>query len=334
MIIVHKLESNFYNKALDRIDEELKSDISNERLIDQKLYYCEQLEWPTTCISALDTYKSQHGMSNQLLEQYVAYYSKHQQYQLLINTVDSWSQAYDLKDQFHQPLIEALVSLRKKKRASIELRNYMIGKTSPIDLEFASRQYLLLGDTTMSTFYLGRLFKTDSTNELMVEYGKVLITLGFKQKGFFLLESMTHHKMNNEDYHLMLARLYEKHENLEKAIATAKSYTATDTISYLISDWYLRLNQWDSAVNYINTVIERDSANTKAIWKKARMYENRGLLVSSLKFYNELYNQNPTDTITSYRIDLIQRKIAYLQRKKFEESKIQIREIEPLKIDQ
>ena len=72
-IVVPKLHAGFYSEALERINDKLKSDPENSRLVDQKLFYCNQLGWPTTCISALDAYKQTHGMTNQLVEQYIAY---------------------------------------------------------------------------------------------------------------------------------------------------------------------------------------------------------------------------------------------------------------------
>ncbi|MEM7299346.1 MAG: hypothetical protein AAF391_13900 [Bacteroidota bacterium] len=61
-IVVPKLHAGFYAGALDQINEQLSSDPSNTNLIEQKLYYCDQLGWPTNCLSALDKYKAKYGM--------------------------------------------------------------------------------------------------------------------------------------------------------------------------------------------------------------------------------------------------------------------------------
>jgi hypothetical protein len=333
-IIVPKLEANFYSSALGRINDELKSTPDNPKLVEQKLYYCQQLDWPTTCVSALDAYKSQHGMTNQLIEQYIFYYSRHHRYQLLVDIIEKWSEEYDLKDKFHQPLIEALVKLGKKDRATLELRNYMIGRSMLGDFEFASSQYLSMGDTLLSTYYLGKLEKLDPTNILMIDYGQLLISLNYSNLGFRVLEMVSPYQLDNRDFNLMLARLYAQYSSFENARNLIKPFSDEDTISYLIADWYMQESKWDSAIQIVNTVIKQDSLNTKAIWRKARIYENRGWLATSLTYFNSILEIQPQDSITSNRINLIQRKIAYLQRKKFEENKIQIREIEPIKINQ
>lgn len=333
-IIVPKLESNFYSKAMVRINDELKSDPDNQKLVDQKIFYCQQLDWPTTCISALDSYKSQHGMTNQLIEQYIAYYSKHQRYQLLVDIIERWSEEYDLKERFHYPLIVALVRLGRKDRATVELRSYMVERSKLSDFEFASNQYILMKDTLMASYYLGKVSQLDPSNELLGSYGQLLISLNYVERGFDVLETVLPFKSSDKTYNLMLARLYAKRSNFANARSLIKSFAEEDTISYLIADWYVKELKWDSAIQVVDVLINNDSRNTKAIWRKARMYEDRGLLVTSIRHYRSILQIEPEDTNTSNRIDHIQRKIAYLQRKKFEESKIQIREIEPIKINQ
>lgn len=332
-ILVPKLEANFYTKALGRINSELKSDPDNQKLIDQKLYYCERLDWPVDCISTLDTYKSQNGMTNQLVEQYVAYYDRHDRYQLLIDIIEKWSQEYDLKKKFHQPLIEALVKSGAKDRAITELRSFMIDKNALQDFVYASEQFLLIRDTLMSAYYLGKVFQEDPTNEWMSEYGQLLIALNYEEQGFQVLEVLAQSESSDREFDLMLSRLYAAHFQYKKARNLIKPYIAEDTLSYLMADLFLKDQKWDSAIVVINKVIAEDSLNTKALWKKARMYENRGWLATSLTHFNSIVKIHPEDTITINRIGLIQRKIAYLQRKKFEESKIQIKEIEPIKIN-
>ncbi|MFK7953790.1 MAG: hypothetical protein AB8B73_13175 [Ekhidna sp.] len=332
-ILVPKLESNFYSKAIKRIDSELESDPTNQKLVDQKLYYCEQLGWPITCISALEMYKSQNGMTNQLVEQYIIYYAQNQKHQQLVNIIEKWSEEYDLKSRFHKPLIKSFVELEKRDRALTELRSYMVERNEIADFEFASEQFILLQDTLMATYYLGKISQLDPDNELIPIYGQMLISLNFSVKGFDILNRFSS-LSKNKDFDLMLAKLHSKEGDFVKARNLIIPYIDDDTISYLLSDWYLKEKLWDSAIFTINRLIELDSSNVKAIWKKARIYEDRGWLATSLTHFNSILKIQPEDTITVNRIDLIQRKIAYLQRKKFEENKIQIKEIEPIKFNQ
>ena len=81
---------------------------------------------------------------------------------------------------------------------------------------------------------------------------------------------------------------------------------------------------WDSAAFVLQRIVLKDTANRKPIWKLGRLYEERGLLFRSLQYFETLIDLNPNDTIAQQKIDLIQRKIAYLQRLKFEENKIPV----------
>ncbi|SNS77500.1 hypothetical protein SAMN05421640_1186 [Ekhidna lutea] len=332
-IVIPELHAGFYSEALDRINEKLRADPDDQRLIDQKLFYCEQLDWPTTCISALDTYKQAHGMTNQLVKQYIAYYEKHERYQLLLDLYDRWSEEYELFDEFRKSYINSLSRSGKKKRALNELRLYLINHQSNQDIEFASIQYLMLGDTALASYYLGKLFQIDSQNDLIWNYGQLLFQLGYQEKGLSVLSEYA--DRNNGDFDIQFAfasLLWEANRNRQLR-ETLKPFTAKDTVSYLVADTYRRDQMWDSAVYVLEKVIAKDSSRRKPIWKLARLYEDRGWLLTSIPYLEYLVDLNPADTLAAQRIDLIQRKIAYLQRLKFEERKTPTIELKPKKIE-
>ena len=52
------LPADFYQLALAQIDEDIEADPSNEQLLNQKLYYCEETGFPSTCLQALDQLKA------------------------------------------------------------------------------------------------------------------------------------------------------------------------------------------------------------------------------------------------------------------------------------
>lgn len=332
-IVVPTLHAGFYSEALDRINDKLKADPDNDRLVDQKLFYCEQLDWPTTCISALDAFKQKHGMTNQLVEQYIAYYQKHERYQLLLNVIDKWNKEYNLTDSFTQTYIECLTRLGKRKRAIIELRAYLLNHQSGTDFEFAARQYLEMKDTLMAAYNLGKLHKEDAQHDLMWEYGNILVNLSYENIGFEVLQDFVIKNKNDRDIQLQYARLLESSNRRNSARSALKPFTESDTVSYLLADWYQKDMMWDSAGLVLNRVIAKDSSNRKPIWKAGVLYEERGWFSTSLSYFEYLVKLNPQDTLAEQRIDLIQRKIAYLQRLKFEENKIPIIELQSKKIE-
>lgn len=332
-IIVPKLHAGFYADALERINDELKSDPDDERLVDQKIFYCEQLQWPTTCISALNVYKESNGMTNQLVKQYIAYYKQHERYQLLLEVIDRWGKEYDLEDEFTETYIDCLTRLDRKELATIELKEYLKNKQSLEAILFVSNQYLQLEDTAMAAYNLGKLYKLDKANDLMWDYGRILVSLGYIELGLSILNSFVNQHPNDFDIQLVYALLLEQTDRNSDARKVLKPFAAKDTVAYLLVDWYKKDLMWDSATYVLNEVVANDSTVRKPIWKLGRLYEDRGWFLSALPYFEYLLELDPVDTLAQQRIDLIQRKIAYLQRLKFEESKIPTIELQPKKIE-
>ncbi len=332
-IEVPKLHAGFYSAALEEINDKLKSDPENDRLVDQKIFYCEQLNWPTTCISALDAQKEMFGMSNQLVRQYMAYYQIHDHFRALLDLFDSWDEEYGIKTEYPSLYIDCLVKSRKQNRAKRELRSYLISNQSADDLAFASSKYLMLDDTAMAVYNLSKLYKLNPNDELMWEYGMLLIKLGYNDLGVAVLKDYTQNYPLQFDRKLVYASVLRGIDKKQEARNILMAELDKDTATYLVADLYVEDQQWDSAALILERLIERDSSDRKALWRIGRLYEDRGWLLYAMRYLEQLEELHPDDTLASQRIELIQRKIAYLQRLKFEENKIPALELEPKKIE-
>lgn len=332
-IIVPKLHAGFYSDALQRINEELESDPNDERLVDQKLFYCEQLDWPETCISALDAYKATNGMTNQLVEQYIVYYKKHEQYQLLLEVINQWEEEYDLESQYREIYIDCLTRLGEKSSAFIELKEYLKEHQTSEAITFASGQYLTLNDTALAAYNLGKLYKLSPESDLMWEYGIILIELGYEQIGFEVMDEFVSKNSADSAIQISYAKLLKSANQNERARNLLKPYTNEDSIAFILAGWYKNDLLWDSASYVLSNIVAKDSLARKPFWELGRLYEDRGWYLSSIRYFEYLIEIDPGDTLAQQRIDLIQRKIAYLQRLKFEESKIPTIELKPKKID-
>ncbi len=332
-IVVPKLHAGFYSEALERIDSELQSSPDDNRLIEQKLFYCEQLEWPATCISALDAYREINGMTNQLVEQYIIYYKTHERYQLLLDVIDRWGEEYDLDEKFTETYIDGLTRLGRKASATIELKEYLRANQSLEAISFASQQYLRLRDTTMAAYNLSKLYELDSGHELMWEYGKILVKLGYHERGFGVMDQFVKQYPEDYDTQLSYAWLLKSAERNKMARQVLMPFSEKDTVVYILANWYQKDQLWDSAGLMLSKVVAGDSTSRKPIWKMGRLYEDRGWLLSALPYFEHLTDLDPNDTLAQQRIDLIQRKIAYLQRLKFEENKIPTIDLQPKKIE-
>ncbi|MEO1254606.1 MAG: hypothetical protein AAFY41_06935, partial [Bacteroidota bacterium] len=157
-IIVPNLRSQFYTDALERIDKELEKNPKNTILIDQKLFYCEQTNWPTNCIAALDSYKELYGMTGQLIEQYISYYQTYESYESLLQLVEEWSDEFNLMRDHKKIYIDCLSKTGRHEDAKYELRAYLSSHQKEEDLAFAAAQYLEMGDSLIATYNISKLY--------------------------------------------------------------------------------------------------------------------------------------------------------------------------------
>ena len=331
-IVNPTIGASFYSDALVRIDRQLNGDEDNLQLVSQKMYYCEVLEWPSTCIGALDEYKRQKGMTPQLLDQYIDYYTKHQDYSALRQVVERWVDVFDLGNKYEKIWIKSLVEGNMIEQSAIALRNYLARNNNIDDLVFGAESFLKIQDTLMAVYMISKIAKERPSNHLVYnEYPEILYSLNHKEKAYDLFEEKAEND-SSFDFYIDLASKYEDDNNVIKAVDKLSSFAYIDTIAYKISDMLAKELKWDSAHYYLDQIIEKDSVNKDAWFKKASLYENRGWLSTSLNYFEHVVYLSPNDTIAAQRADLVRRKIAYLQRLKFEESKIPLLEVESKKI--
>ena len=331
-IIVPHLTVNFYHQSLDKINKTLKRNPLNLELNQQKIYYCSRLNWPKTCVYALDALVKQKGMSYELLNKYITYYKTQKQYDLLINFVTKWKKKYRLTNDMRRTYIIALINQNMSQNVFHELKKYLENTHDLGDYVFVGDQYLAIGDSVMATFYYSKVYNQAKNHHLLPrQYGYLLIKYGRVNLGLDMLENYV--KRNPEDLKLNidLAFLYKKYYRIDKAMNILKSYKQEDTTTYLLIKWYEENAKWDSASYYIDKLIEKKPRDRKAWWTKANMYEKRGRLSYSLKYFNKLIDINPQDTMAINKIASIRRKIEYYNRLKFERNKLEVIELKTLK---
>lgn len=332
-IVIPSVGADFYSQALGRIDEDLAGDEDNLHLVEQKLYYCDYLNWPGTCIDALDEFRRQRGMTPQLLGQYTNYYIEHEQYRPLLEIINRWAIEFEFKESYLKNQILASTKLELKDQSTVLLRSYMIERSSLPDLKFAAERYIELEDTVMASYYLGKLMKLDARDDLIFKnYSLMLFDLGFEEKAFEILEQYSTLIPSDFDFQYSLASRYQKAGYYEEARDKLKPFVDADSIVYKVADLYLADFEWDSAHLYIDRLIEQDSVDRDAWLKKAIMFEDRGWLSYSLNYFSHVLYLYPGDTIARQRASQVRRKIAYLQRKNFEENQLPLPVIESKKL--
>ena len=332
-IIVPKLKSGFYEEALVDLNRKLASEPGDDKLNAQKLYYCERLEWPITCLAALDFKKQKEGMTSQLADSYVIYFIKHKRYDLLRDFVDQWDDEFNLYQRNQKAYITGLITSGQYEAARGHLRDLLSRAKDSSALAFGARQHLILGDTTFALYHLAKLHKVNASHVLMYPYGLLLLDRGQQDRAFQALGGYQLKHPLSIEKSLEVAGRYSKVNLFDPAIRVLRPHCCQDTIAYMLSDLFRRSNRFDSSIMYLDSVIVRDPSNVKAFWKKGRAYEDRGWFSYATSLYEDLLALDSTYTEAQQRINLIQRKIAYLQRQKQEVVRPPTLELETIKLD-
>lgn len=332
-IVVPQLNAGFYTNALTEIDKKLRTDADGEKLHSQKLYYCERLDWPTSCLSALEREKDLSGMTVQLAENFVRYYVNHADYTELKTFIDRWNSEFDLYQKNQRWYIKGLIMDAEYERAQVHLRGYLSTVQDTATLAFAAEQYLFLGDTVLANFYLSNLYSESTDHPLVYQYASFLFRANKHVKGQEVIKS---YAKNNE---LSLTQAFQastslrKHGYLKDAISLLKPHHFVDSAAFFLSDIYISAAQFDSSILVLDSVIARNPANLKARWKKARAFEDKGWYSYATSLLEDILELDSSNLEAKERVTLIQRKIAYLQRQKREVIVPPKIELKPIKID-
>ncbi len=324
-IIVPKLQTSFYATTMEQINNQLKAEPNNAKLVDKKLFYCDKLNWPRTCIKALDSYKKSNGMTNQLAKKYILFYENNQQNEPLFHFIEKWNNELNLKKTHIKTYIDCLIQLNKNEVAKKALENFIQLNQSIKNIYYVSSQHLRMNDTTMAVQYLDKLYELDPKNDLMWEYGNILFKLGYHKRGNEVLSNHIKEHRDDLDIQLRYAQLLRNTGLFNQAREILSPYSSIDSIAYLLVDWYKKDLMWDSSVFILKNRIVHDPTNKKPIRMLATLYEEHYWRASALKYYKKLKKIDPSDL-------LVQQKIAYLQRLIFERNKIPTIELKSIKI--
>lgn len=333
-IVVPEITASFYERALDEINEQISKSSESEKLIEQKLYYCERLGWPTSCYSALESYQADNGMTYQLAERYIAYYLRHERYQLLLALIEDWNEKFKLEEKFVEVYIECLAKLGKSQRTVVELREYLKKRRAPSDLAFASRQYLRIDNRPLAALTLSRLLNMDPTHSMAWEYGNLLLELGEVTKGLSVLNRYISGENVSVERQIQFARILQQQGRYVDARSVLDlNVQVKDSLAEFYSELFEALGQFDSAIFVLEVFIEEDSSRREPYWRLGLLNENRGRLSTAAGYYSKLIKRDPSDTLATQKLDEVQRKIAYLQRREREARQMPLLNLEPKKIE-
>jgi len=252
----------------------------------------------------------------------------------LHNTIDAYNEAkiafelgaYDVE--LESFLARMAIETSDSLSGPTFIANYY--KSNPENTEaqlLMTQSYLRRHDLLKANNLLEQVIGKDSLNEqvwktafevyyhidsiaLAIEYGNKLLRL----------------ESNNGMYYYKIASLYQKKNDLKKAaFLYTKSYQFLPQIEtlQLALENYSQLNMLDSILFCSDSLFAGKNYNNKALLiKRARAFDKHYNYVESFNVYNKLIKMDSTDSVVLAEQAIVNRKIAYLQRKKREQQQL------------
>lgn len=190
-----------------------------------------------------------------------------------------------------------------------------------------ARWYLLQNKYGQAEDLLSKLLLKDSMNieVLNVAYGTYLsqenIPLAIK-----FGNKLLNHDSTNASIMYQLAKLYEMTNEFELAARYfTNSYAIQPEVESILAAYrnYANLEMLDSVLYYSDsTFLTNDFANSDVLLIRARAFDKKYKYEESYAMYERLVKIDSTNSVVNAEQEVVQRKIAYLQRRKREKKQL------------
>ncbi len=301
---------NVYWEAFQEVEKAYEKEPSDQ-LVRQKLYYLEKLGWPPISIDALNQARERLGQDKELVNKYVQYYEKNEQYAPLMELLDSWGKLNNLDAEMMESNIRAHMILSQREK-TIELLNDYIYEYKEAENEaFVARNFLKMGDTLMSIYHYSKLQKIDPKHkDLITHYVPLLLKIKQPGRAKSILTMSVQSDTTFQTRAMLAKSLYQMGER-KRAKGILLSHNEKAALEQL-TRWYWEEKHWDSTMLFVDKLIQVDSSR-EALFMKASIYEERGALIASLQLLNLLIELDSTDNLAREMAQDVSRKIAYLR---------------------
>ncbi len=302
-------------EILTELENSAGYDPENERLIRQQLYFCEQLGWPARCEQVLIRAKSKWGITEKLLDQSIAYYEKYEDYDRLAALLNG---AFETRSR-----LETKIKIASSQAPGdyTFLERYSLQYQDEAALSLAAKTYLNQGDTARATVEFEQLFERNPGHRDLVSYYPILEVKNDFIRAIQLIENQLFINSNQLSLKYDLARNYYQMDSLKKAKKLMR-FLGTEKAHLAIVEWFREYQEWDSALVYIDVLLQSSPNNLHHILTKAQLLEAKGWLTPSLPYFERAYAMDTTDTELADYLQIVRRKVAYLRLKKEQEERL------------
>ncbi len=311
-IAVPSLDQNYYLQSVTAIEERIRQNPEDLKLIKLQLAYYDQLDWPLDALSALDRAGEVLKFDPLFIDQRIAFYKKHNRKDEFLALLKELEASGELPSKIIRDKIDLLVENEEIEAARNEIE-LLLKKADREDLAYIAIRKIEIGDTVGGIEIIGRLDV------------KFLLNKPDIQILFPALDLYDYHKLNAEileayltqrddlQINRMYARSLRSIGDTSKAKHILSRYSGKDEVMMLAS-WYQTERKWDSVHYILSKILLQDPNDIDALKLSGDVDHERGFLSRSLTSYNKVLEIDSTDQYVLDQIDLVSRKIAYLQK--------------------
>ena len=192
-------------------------------------------------------------------------------------------------------------------------------------LYMAARKYETNGNFDKATTYYERALTLNPENQDNIyHYANMLVGGGKLTEAKDVLDSDTT-QLNEIRYNLLKAKIYDGLANYDSAIIFYKRTLPKrpdSTILNRVIALYQESSKTDSLISISRWAISQFPDDKRYLLLAARNLDKRYKFDDALVLYRQLYQLDTLDTLVREELSYLQRKIAYLQRKKLAEKKL------------
>jgi tetratricopeptide (TPR) repeat protein len=328
-IIIPEMSLDYYRNSVISLEEKIKEEPQDIRFIKLQLNYYDKLGWPASSQGAIK--RAEQFLSNDpvFINQKIEYLRSNDQNKELVDLISFQEAVGEVPTNMKKELVDALIAMDQSAEAVEVLQRFTEAEVEPL---FMATRFFKATDSTLSRQWFDLFYSEGGMDESLISmYVPLLIADNNQSRAIEILETYLKDNMQN-DANRTLAKLY--YEVGDTVLAKSRLYqTGEKTDLFLLSNWFTNEKKYDSAHYVLSRITMVEPDNRRAILTRANIDQQRGWLSRSLTFYNQLIALDSTDQEAMEQIDLVNRKLSYLQKIREADKEIPILDLNSKRIN-
>lgn len=307
-IFVPQIDEDYYRSSIASVEEKISENPNDLRFVKLQLSYYEKLEWPITAKKSIDRATLSLRSDPTFINQRIAFYKKNSLDNELIDMLNQMGSGNSLPGDLLLEKVRLNIEGSNTTSLSADLERLAALEVGNSALTMANG-YKLLGDNPKAIQHLRNVDRVPENT--VHEFLPILEDSVWFTESVEILER---HLMENEDS-IVRVSLATQYLGANDTVSAKSTLAIGGRMERkLLSTLYQQELKWDSAQLFINQLITEDPLDMEVILQAGNLNQERGFFNTSLTYYYRLLDLDSTFAEAKEQIEVVNRKLAYLQR--------------------